>query len=105
MGSYDGLETSARILPVVGSIATTAPRWSPRASYAACWAAGSIVSSTDAPWGFLPVMRPWRRSIHSVLAWPLRNSFSVRSISLVPLTIEKNPVTWPYRGPFVYERW
>ena len=76
-------------------------RCSPSASYAACWAAGSIVSSTDAPWGFWPVIMPWSRSIHSVLAWPLRNAFSLRSIADVPLTIEKNPVTCPNTGPLV----
>src|SRR5882757_7332368 len=42
-GSYDGVETTARILPVVGSIATAAPFLSPSASDAAFCTSGSIV--------------------------------------------------------------
>ena len=45
-GSYDGVETTARIFPVVGSIATAAPLLSPSASYAAFCTSGSIVVIT-----------------------------------------------------------
>lgn len=46
-GSYDGVETTARIRPVAGSMATAAPFLSPSASYAAFCTAGSIVVSTS----------------------------------------------------------
>ena len=44
LGSKVGFETIARIAPVFGSIATTAPWRSPSASHAACCTTGSIVS-------------------------------------------------------------
>ena len=46
-GSYDGVETMPRILPVFGSIATAAPFLSPSALYAAFCTAGSIVVTTS----------------------------------------------------------
>lgn len=45
-GSYDGVETTARILPVFGSIATAAPFLSPSASSPAFCTSGSIVVIT-----------------------------------------------------------
>jgi hypothetical protein len=48
-GSYDGRDTMARIRPVLGSIATTAPFLLPSALYAAFWAAGFSVRPTLAP--------------------------------------------------------
>ncbi len=54
-GSYAGWLTSARIAPVVGSRATTAPRWLPSALSAAAWALALMVSSRLAPVCSLPV--------------------------------------------------
>ncbi len=45
-GSYDGVDTMARILPVFGSMATAAPFLSPSAEYAAFCTSGSIVVIT-----------------------------------------------------------
>lgn len=45
-GSYDGVDTTARIRPVPGSIATAAPFLSPSASNAAFCTAGSMVVTT-----------------------------------------------------------
>ncbi len=46
-GSYDGVDTAARIRPVSGSMATAAPFLSPSASYAAFCTAGSTVVTTS----------------------------------------------------------
>ena len=50
-GSYDGDVASARIAPVDGSIATTAPRTPFSPWYAARCAAGLRVSTTEPPGG------------------------------------------------------
>ena len=68
----DDFETSASISPVFGSIATTEPFWSPRASHAAFCTPASIVSSTAAPLGFCPVMMLLSLSRNCALADPLR---------------------------------
>ncbi len=71
-GSYDGVDTTARILPVFGSMATAPPFLSPSASYAAFCTSGSIVVTT------LPGSARWlvRVSItdFSRLSVPLRRS-------------------------------
>ena len=54
-GSYVGWLTSARIAPVEGSRATTAPRWLPSALSAAACALALMVSSRLAPVCSLPV--------------------------------------------------
>ncbi len=46
VGSYDGVDTTARISPVLGSIATAAPLVSPSASNPAFCTSGSIVVTT-----------------------------------------------------------
>ena len=43
-GSKPGFDTSARMPPVDGSIATSAPRWSPKACSATCCSLASSVS-------------------------------------------------------------
>src|SRR5262249_35760691 len=63
-GSYDGVDTTARILPVFGSIATAAPFLSPSAWYAAFCTSGSTVVTTSPGSARLPVtvsMRFFRR--------------------------------------------
>ena len=79
MGSYVGSETFARILPVDGSIATTAP-WTPSPSArspsnAAVWAAGSIVSETWPPSVLLPLTRSTSRVTKSRESSPDSTSF------------------------------
>lgn len=72
-GSYDGVDTTARIFPVVGSIATAAPFLSPSASNAAFCTAGSIVVITLPGSARLPVTVSItvfsRRSVPSSRSW------------------------------------
>ena len=56
-GSYCGCEIIARIAPVFGSSATTAPRWLPRPLSAASCALGLTVVWMVAPTGCFPVRR------------------------------------------------
>jgi hypothetical protein len=55
-GSYDGVEARARIAPVLGSSAATAPFLSPRPWKAAFCAAAFSVVTTLPPSFFLPVI-------------------------------------------------
>src|SRR5690348_3222610 len=63
LGSYDGDDTIARILPVEGSSATTEPLQGPLsqpdciASHAACCTCGLMVVSTFPPRGLRPVKK------------------------------------------------
>ncbi len=103
-GSYDGTDTSARILPVDGSTAATAPLRRRSPSYAARCAAGSIVVST-----WPPGLRDRVNSFHigrgaSSGAAPDSSPSSVRSSSVVPYSCEAKPVTGAYNGPSWYVR-
>ncbi len=84
LGSKVGSETIARILPVAGSRATTAPCTSgPSAcspSNAAVWAAGSRVSETLPPSVLLPLMRSTRRVTNNRESLPDSTSFWLCSI-------------------------
>ncbi len=92
-GSYEGLLTSARILPVAGSRAATAPRLPPSPAYAArCTAARTVMAA------FPPAGRPRARSYQSGNAdspgsVPDRTASSARSTKLVPYVWEEKPVT------------
>ena len=84
LGSYVGLETIARILPVVGSMATTAP-WtsSPSAcspSKAAVCASGSMVSWTLPPLGSVLLSMSTSRVTKSRESSPESTSFCERSM-------------------------
>jgi hypothetical protein len=83
LGSKVGSDTIARILPVLGWIATTAPCTSGpsprRPSYAAFWAAGSIVSWTLPPLAAVPLTRSTRRLTNRLSSSPERKEFWVRS--------------------------
>ena len=61
----------ARIAPVEGLRATTEPRRPARASQAACWTSGSIVSSREPPRWVCPVMRDLTRLEKSEGSSPL----------------------------------
>jgi hypothetical protein len=89
-GSYDGVDTTARMLPVAGSIATTAPTYplSFMAEYAACCTAGSSVSWTLPPRGSRPVMRSESWPAMSSGASPDRISFWFRSMPVGPYRME-----------------
>ena len=84
LGSKVGSDTIARILPLRGSSATTAPCTSGpialRPSYAACWAAGSRVSSTLPPLGAELLTMSTRRVTKSRESSPESTSFWVRSM-------------------------
>ena len=84
LGSNVGLETIARTLPVVGSSATTAPfASSPSArspSYAAVWAAGSMVSSTLPPLGSVLLSMSTSRVTKRRESSPESTSFCERSM-------------------------
>lgn len=103
-GSYDGTDTSARIRPVDGSTAATAP-FRPRSpSYAARCALGSMVVSTSPP-----ALRERVNSFHSgsgcsTGAAPDSTASSVASSSVVPYSCEAKPVTGAYNGPSLYVR-
>src|SRR4051794_70691 len=103
LGLYDGLETIARILPVRGSIATTAPRTlSPNArspSYAAFCASGSTVRVTLPPLGAWLSTRSITRLTNSEESLPDRMEFCVASTPPRPQSREKKPVRWAYSGP------
>ena len=70
VGVVGGWLTMARIAPVFGSRATTAPLLAPSAWSAAACALGSIVSSIVAPDVLRPVMRSVTRRTKSVSASP-----------------------------------
>ncbi len=74
-GSKPGVLASARILPVDGSIATTAPCCPPRPATAAACAAALIVVSTAAPSGLRPVMRSRIRVKKSRSPLPVSSAF------------------------------
>ena len=63
-----------------GSIATTAPRWFPSASYAAFCTFGSMVSCTEAPFGSWPVTMFCSRSRTWLDAVPASCAFSAPSM-------------------------
>ena len=71
-GSKAGFDTMARMAPVFGSSATTAPCRFPSASQAACCTFGSIVVSIAAPFGFCPVRIAFNWSRNCWFAVPLR---------------------------------
>lgn len=98
-GSYDGVDTSARILPVDGSIAATAPFLSPRPLYAAFCAAAFRVVTTLPPSFSLPVImsRVLRKKSRSSL--PLRMPSSSFSSWLAPKACEEYPVTGAHIAP------
>lgn len=103
-GLYDGVDTSARIRPLDGSIAATAPLRPRSPSYAACCAARSRVVTTSPPKG-----RERVRSFHSgnpdsIGSVPDRTSSSECSRKVVPYSCEAKPVTGAYNGPSSYVR-
>ncbi|CAM5328070.1 hypothetical protein SALBM311S_06127 [Streptomyces alboniger] len=104
VGSYDGLDTSARIRPLDGSIAATAPLRPASPRYAARCAARSRVVTTSPP-GF----RARVTSFHSgngdsIGSAPDRTPSCVCSRRLVPYSCEAKPVTGANIGPSVYVR-
>src|SRR5690606_18514607 len=103
-GSYDGTDTSARIRPVDGSTAATAPLRERSPSNAARCAAGWIVVSTCPP-----ALRERVKSFHSgsgasAGSVPERIPSSACSSSVVPYSCEAQPVTGAYNGPSSYVR-
>ncbi|GDY62823.1 hypothetical protein SAV14893_022160 [Streptomyces avermitilis] len=103
-GSYDGAETSARIRPLDGSIAATAPRRPASPSYAArCAPAARVV--TTLPPGFRSRETPFHKgSSDSIGSVPARMPSAAFSRPVVPYTCEAKPVTGAYRGPSWYVR-
>ena len=88
LGSNDGNCTLARMRPVAGSIATTAP-FLPRSPLnAARWARASIVVLTAPPAGSRPAKSCSARSTTNSDDRPVRMRFSVRSSPVAPYTIE-----------------
>ncbi len=83
-GSNDGLVASARIRPVDGSIATTAPRYFFRPWYAARCAAAFSVSSTDPPLRACPRSRSENWLPSSRVSVPDRIGSSARSMPVAP---------------------
>ena len=69
--------------PVLGSRATTEPRRPPRASQAAFWTTGLMVSSTVPPCWLPPVIRERTREENRAGSSPLRTEFSARSIPVM----------------------
>src|SRR3954447_12938848 len=99
LGSYVGSDTIARILPVLGSSATTAPCTSGPSALswlkAAACAAGLIVSRMLPPLVALPLTRSTSRLTNRVSSSPERKSFCVRS-SPVWLPNVYQPVSGAY---------
>ncbi len=87
-GSYDGVETSARIAPVDGSRAATAPRRPRSPSYAArCIDALTVV--TTSPPGWRPRVNSFQKgSGASSGSVPESTSSSAFSSSVVPYVCE-----------------
>ena len=83
-GSNDGLLTIARTAPVRGSSATTAPRLSPSASYAASCAAASSVVMMLPPCGSRPVIVSESRRTKNRSSSPESTSSSLRSRPVRP---------------------
>jgi hypothetical protein len=83
-GSNDGVLAMARIAPVDGSIATTAPCRLPRPLTAASCAARFSVSTTLPPRGSRPVSSADSRRVNSRLSLPDRKPFSACSIPVAP---------------------
>ncbi len=84
MGSYDGVLASARIRPLRGSSATTAPFLRPSAPNAARWRAGSMLVAT-LPGGRWPRMiRSHQGKVASRSSVPARMPSSARSSREVP---------------------
>ncbi len=83
-GSYDGLVTRARMAPVVGLRATTAPLRPASPFIAAACAAGFRVSVTEPPRGWVPLSRSASRLTNSRLSLPARTGFSACSTPLAP---------------------
>lgn len=87
-GSYEGLLTSARILPVEGSMAATAPRLPPSPLYAASCIEALMVVATLPPgcWARVSSFQSGKgASIESV---PERMPSSAFSIRVVPYVCE-----------------
>jgi hypothetical protein len=78
----------AKMAPVFGSRATTAPRALPGSAfnpaYAARWAAGLRVRSTLPPCGWLSPSRPTIRLTNRLESLPERMEFSEFSTAVVP---------------------
>ncbi len=103
-GSYDGADTRARIRPVAGSTAATAPLRPARPSYAARCAAPRRVVATS-PLGYRSRAEPFHRGKgESSGSVPDRTPSSECSRRVVPYTWEAKPVTGAYIGPLVYVR-
>lgn len=104
-GSYDGADTRARIRPVDGSMAATAPLRPARPSYAASCAALRSVVTTWPPGLRSRTATPFHsgNGVSSGFV-PDRTPSSVCSSRVVPYTCEAKPVTGAYIGPFVYVR-
>ncbi len=103
-GSYDGVDTSARIRPVDGSIAATAPLRPSSPSYAACWAARSRVVATSPPAFWERVKSFHSGNGDSIGSAPDSTESSECSRRAVPYSCEAYPVTGAYNGPSSYVR-
>jgi hypothetical protein len=97
-GSKLGIETSAWMAPVFGSIATAAPRVEPtslsaRPLIAASWARSERVSTTFPPAVSSPVNMSRKRSAKSRSLVPARNSSSACSMPTAPMFTGLYPIT------------
>ncbi|CAM5699612.1 hypothetical protein SFUMM280S_04138 [Streptomyces fumanus] len=100
-GSAPWKEASARILPVDGSIAATAPLppCAFRPSYAAFCAAALRVVTTLPPSFFLPVIMSSVLRKRSRSSLPVRMPSSMASSCVAPYAWETYPVTGAHMGP------
>ena len=83
-GSNEGELAKAKIAPVVGSIATTAPVLPLRDFIAAAWASGSIVSRIAPPFGSRFANSCCRRSTKKRLSLPASTLLASDSIPVAP---------------------
>lgn len=88
-GSYEGLLTSARIFPVAGSTAATAPRLPARPAYAASCIPARMVVAAFPPPGRPRVRSYQRGKAESPGSVPDRTASSARSTKLVPYVWEE----------------